>query len=94
MMRKRGLFVSLGSVPFWMIFIYLQHLLSNGPFGSEYGSSAYPMPPAIRLPGTVAVLLSFAGLFILAVDFEHLLKKRRLSKCTNEDRSLGEGKRE
>jgi len=64
-MRKRGAIVILAAMPAW---IY---------FGYELGSVVFPYPQSVRAAGIFALLLTFLGLCILALDFDRWIRRSR-----------------
>ena len=76
MMRVRGAFVLAAGVPFWIYLVRFTNEVRKSPFGSEFGSMAFPPPPQFRAAQFVAVISFFLGLSLLVADFINCIKKR------------------
>jgi len=76
-MRKRGAIVILAAMPAWIFFVHFDVVARKSPFGYELGSIAFPYPPSVRAAGMFALVTTFLGLCILALDFDRWIRKRR-----------------
>jgi len=76
-MRKRGAIVILAAMPAWIFFVHFEVVARKSPFGYELGSIAFPYPPSVRAAGMFALVATFLGLCILALDFDRWIRKRR-----------------
>lgn len=75
-MKKRGAILLLAAVPAWIYSIRSYNAALKGPFGYEFGSIAYPIPPLLRVISLIAILLTSAGLLLFGFDlFEWIRKK-------------------
>ncbi|MBI1749852.1 MAG: hypothetical protein HY234_08870 [Acidobacteria bacterium] len=76
-MKKRGAILLLAAVPAWIYSIRSYYAALKGPFGYEFGSIAYPIPPLLRIISLIAIILTSVGLALFAVElFEWIRKKR------------------
>jgi hypothetical protein len=76
-MRKRGLIFILAAAPAWIFFTHFEIEARKSPFGYELGSAVFPFPPSVRAAGMFALVVTFLGLCVLALDFDRWIRKRR-----------------
>jgi hypothetical protein len=75
-MRKRGIILILAAIPAWLFVVRSFNEARRGPFGSEFGSAAYPPPPFLRAVQMFALLFTLAGLCLFALDFVRWIRRR------------------
>ena len=69
MKRLRGILLILLSTPIWAYVHSAMTKARNGPFGSEFGSVAYPVPAIISRAEIAALILTVAGFAFTIRDF-------------------------
>jgi cbb3-type cytochrome oxidase subunit 3 len=76
-MRNRGIFIALLSLLPLVLAYRSSNRLIESPFGSEYGSVAFPIPRYIRVEGILGIVLLLLGIGFIAYDFIDWRKKKR-----------------
>ena len=76
MMRVRGAIVLAAGLPFWIYLARFANEVRKSPFGYEFGSVAFPLPPQFRAAQFVAVISFLLGASLLVSDFINWIKKR------------------
>jgi hypothetical protein len=74
--KQRGIIVFLIGIPAWIYVLRFFNNVSKTPFGSELGSSAFPIPLVVKVVQAIAILLTLTGFFLLAIDFNQWRKRR------------------
>ena len=75
-MRKRGVIFILASIPAWVYVLHFLYEVRKSPFGSEFGSIAFPAPLLFEVADAFALLLALIGLPLFVFDFVQWVKKR------------------
>jgi hypothetical protein len=78
-MRKRGLIFILAAIPAWAFFVRFFDEARKSPFAYELGSMAFPVPRLVRSTEIFAVLATLIGICLVALDFIHWVKKKKVS---------------
>ena len=75
-MRKRGIIFILTAIPAWGFCFRVFSEAHKSPFGYEFGSVAWPVPPLVRVIGIFAMFTTLIGLFLFAFDFVKWVRKK------------------
>jgi hypothetical protein len=68
-MKIRGLVFLFAAFPLGALYTRAFHNIQIGPFGDEFGSVAFPVPPQLEALRLGAQVCAIVGLSLLVTDF-------------------------